>query len=69
MTGREDSRAFGIHIDALVRPLVGLDLGHEERRALTAVACLDSPTALAVAGLLQRARQARPDRTITKSRS
>lgn len=69
MTGREDVRAFGINIDALVRPLVGLDLGHEERRALAAVACLDTPTALAVAALLQRARQARPVRTITKARS
>lgn len=69
MTGRDDVRAFGAHIDTLVRPLVGLDLGHDERRALTIVACLDRSTALAVAGLLQRARQARPLRTITTTRS
>lgn len=69
MTGREDVRVFGINVDALVRPLVGLDLGRDERRALTAVACLDAPTALAVAGLLQRARQARPLRTTTTARS
>lgn len=69
MTGREDVRTFAIHIDALVRPLVGLDLGHDERRALTAVACLDTPTATAVAGLLQRTRQARPLRTTTTTRS
>ena len=69
MTGREDVRAFGVHIDALVRPLAGLDLGCEERRALVAVACLDTPTATAVAGLLHRARQARPLRTTTRTRS
>ncbi|GAA4808379.1 hypothetical protein GCM10023200_52700 [Actinomycetospora chlora] len=69
MTGREDVRAFGAQIDALVRPLVGLDLSHDERRALTAVACLDAPTALVVAGLMQRARQARPLRTTTTARS
>jgi hypothetical protein len=68
MTGREDARAFSVHISALVRPLAGLDLGHEERRALTAVACLDAPTATTVAGLLCRARQARPLRT-TDTRS
>jgi hypothetical protein len=69
VTGREDVRAFGINVDALVRPLVGLDLGRDERRALTAVACLDTSTALAVAGLLHRARQARPLRTTTPIRS
>ena len=42
-----------------------LDLGRDERRAVTAVACLDTPTATAVAGLLHRARQARPLRTTT----
>lgn len=65
MTGREDVAAFGVNVDALVRPLAGLDLGRDERRALTAVARLDTPTALAVAGLLHRARRARPLRTTT----
>lgn len=67
MTGREDARAFSVHISALVRPLVGLDLRHEERRALTAVACLEAPTALTIAGLLQRVRAARPLTITTRS--
>ncbi|GAA4798750.1 hypothetical protein GCM10023200_39370 [Actinomycetospora chlora] len=69
MTAREDVAAFGRNVDALVRPLAGLDLGREERRAITAAACLDSSTATNLAGLLCRARQARPLRTTTTARS
>ena len=67
MTGREDAQAFSVHISALVRPLVGLDLSHEERRALTAVACLDTSTALTIADLLQRFRAAQPLTIATRS--
>lgn len=69
MTGRAEVRTFGLNIDALVRPLVGLDLGHDERRALTAVACLHTSAATAIAGLLGGARQARPLRLSTATRS
>jgi hypothetical protein len=55
-----DVDPFGVHIRALMRPLVGLDLDDGDHRALVAVAGLDATTATTSARLLSRVRQARP---------
>lgn len=68
MTDLESAELFQQHIKALVRPLAGLDLTDADYRALVAVADLGAPTATAIAGLLHRARRARPLRTTTTTR-
>lgn len=63
MSGLEDVQGFQCRVRVLVRPLAGLELTDTDHRALVAVAELDHTTATAIAGLLRRARQARPRTT------